>query len=1247
MARNEGPSAHRVPALSPRAATSSGRLFTIREQDEGRGGGGRPNRRWKHVPSSLKVTHDYRSPPSGKDTIRRGECGGRGDRDDGRGDSGSGGNGNFGGWGSGRLKGRDGGNSGGSGHGSDGKSGGGSGGGISGGGSGSGSGGDGGSVSGDVSGSGSCDIDGGGIGDSGSGGVSHCGGGRDAGVGGSVGHEPNHNGTAGVPVAKMVVEKRLRFEPKVSHSHGKQSHSKGVRKQRQEAHGPRAVSVVLSKVSPGGSPTCKYAGGAVESARASSENGACLFVAGYVTSISARTTKSQERPSRAKPSRHIAASTPGRTRLEDRSSPESRANSTPPPAMANKAGADNGGAKTDERVRLAKERRQELEKMQASRGELFQEKERKARELYERFMAERRRRLAEQRQREEERRVAVDEKRRQKLAEDKARYEASISRAQEKGPPRRDPRNRWSWGGALPSNHTASPRKHHDTPDRRSVSTVNLSRHPPDSVVSKRLSMSSATLLNSPDRPGSSGKRKKTNGRRSQLTPMEMSIVSRLLTPTHSSLARSRSVATLSGEGHCPVFPVCPRSAFASPVLTPTHSKQQHRHRSRSQERRFKPFSTPSPLVERLKKEKRISSPGAGLSASPILRPPRRSEPPPRSCPQTGGTTTPVTSGKTSGPVRANHPSPAATAAFVSSKPPSGPQTPRPRVDRKDAKDVKEAKEVKDAKEKKETKAEKERANAATAKDEKRPAIAKKPKLSSPPAAGSKVATPNGAAPVSPLPPPSPLPQAAGGYREKAAMTPATERRGADGAPAEVVEAPAAAAVAAAAPVPVVEEKEEEKPGAERARGEMMRMPTIVVEEAPPVVDSDESEEPTASGWFDETAAAGTKPTVSTQEAPAGGKRQGDQSPVDGKPSPKDHPAADGAGRESGARTAETTGPVETARPPPPPVVEAAAATATAAAATKTPKKSGAAEGDAARPSAATEEAATRTPVGKGRSDEAKASSGGGGGKSLAGSTNAEDATRALAEKRKLAREQREKEEQERIAHAEAEKRMKEEIARRKAEERARREEEARRLEDERRVQEEEERRRAEEERERRETEERERQVEIQKQREEAEVRAREEAEKQRVERARQAHKEEQERLERKKRLEQIMKRTRKSEPNKEKEGGKDLEDTPDQQSNGDTGDSPGLLSLNGQTHAREAPTGNGSAAVGSLTTEGSNGRDFEELIDLAMEPRSMKAAVTAEGGDAAADTVGSASAPPLPPNPPLIAFEENGDSLA
>ncbi|KAK7893475.1 hypothetical protein WMY93_022627 [Mugilogobius chulae] len=51
----------------------------------------------------------------------------------------------------------------------------------------------------------------------------------------------------------------------------------------------------------------------------------------------------------------------------------------------------------------------------------------------------------------------------------------------------------------------------------------------------------------------------------------------------------------------------------------------------------------------------------------------------------------------------------------------------------------------------------------------------------------------------------------------------------------------------------------------------------------------------------------------------------------------------------------------------------------------------------------------------------------------------------------------------------------------------------------------------------------------LQKQREEAEARAREEAEKQRLEREKHFQKEEQERLERKKRLEEIMKRTRKT----------------------------------------------------------------------------------------------------------------------
>ncbi|MBN3303634.1 MAP7 protein, partial [Amia calva] len=137
--------------------------------------------------------------------------------------------------------------------------------------------------------------------------------------------------------------------------------------------------------------------------------------------------------------------------------------------------------------------------------------------------------------------------------------------------------------------------------------------------------------------------------------------------------------------------------------------------------------------------------------------------------------------------------------------------------------------------------------------------------------------------------------------------------------------------------------------------------------------------------------------------------------------------------------------------------------------------------------------------------------------KPSAGTTNPEEATRLLAEKRRQAREQREKEEQER--------REREDDERKKAEEKARREEEAQRLLEERKKREEEEKR-SEEERAQREREEAEQ---LQKQKEEEEARQREETEKLRQEREKHFQKEEQERLERKKRLEEIMKRTRRS----------------------------------------------------------------------------------------------------------------------
>ncbi|NXU54945.1 MAP7 protein, partial [Turnix velox] len=166
----------------------------------------------------------------------------------------------------------------------------------------------------------------------------------------------------------------------------------------------------------------------------------------------------------------------------------------------------------------------------AARESIWLEREERARQHYEKHLEERRKKLEEQRLKEERRRAAVEEKRRQRIEEDKERHEAVVRRTIERSQKPKQKQNRWSWGGALHN------RINNTDPDRRSVSTMNLSKHV-DPVINKRLSSSSATLLNSPDR-----------ARRLQLSPWESSIVSRLLMPTHSFLARSKSTAALSGD---------------------------------------------------------------------------------------------------------------------------------------------------------------------------------------------------------------------------------------------------------------------------------------------------------------------------------------------------------------------------------------------------------------------------------------------------------------------------------------------------------------------------------------------------------------------------------------------------------------------------------------------------------------------------------------------------------------------------
>nr|XP_005280391.1 ensconsin isoform X6 [Chrysemys picta bellii] len=208
--------------------------------------------------------------------------------------------------------------------------------------------------------------------------------------------------------------------------------------------------------------------------------------------------------------------------------------------------------KVDDRQRLARIRREELEKQLAARESVWLEKEERARQHYEKHLEERKKKLEEQRLKEEKRRAAVEEKRKQRIEEDKERHEAVVRRTIERSQKPKQKQNRWSWGGSI---HRSSSINNTD-PDRRSVSTMNLSKHV-DPVINKRLSSSSATLLNSPDR-----------ARRLNLSALEKSIVSRLLMPTHSFLARSKSTAALSGDS-ASCSPISPLSYKAMNCRNP------------------------------------------------------------------------------------------------------------------------------------------------------------------------------------------------------------------------------------------------------------------------------------------------------------------------------------------------------------------------------------------------------------------------------------------------------------------------------------------------------------------------------------------------------------------------------------------------------------------------------------------------------------------------------------------------------
>ncbi|XP_029020189.1 MAP7 domain-containing protein 2 isoform X12 [Betta splendens] len=278
---------------------------------------------------------------------------------------------------------------------------------------------------------------------------------------------------------------------------------------------------------------------------------------------------------------------------------------------------DGATIRIDDRLRVAKERREEAERQQALRESDIMERERKAKLQVERQMEERQKKVEEQRKKEEQKRLAAEEKRKQKQEEEKEHYEAVMRRTLERSQRLEQRQKRWSWGGLSSDSDgrtgdsdasisspvtivisSASPEKppRSQPVDKRSTSIMNL-KQPSEAGISKRLSSSSATLIKSPDKSvkarSSSCNRLPSNGNAPQ-----------------TSKEDGRKLQVEQTECH-----MCPRSASASPLHPP---RGPVRSRSIDRQKSGMPTSVSADgALDPSMKDKQAASQGGQRPASP------------------------------------------------------------------------------------------------------------------------------------------------------------------------------------------------------------------------------------------------------------------------------------------------------------------------------------------------------------------------------------------------------------------------------------------------------------------------------------------------------------------------------------------------------------------------------------------------------------------------------------------------------
>nr|XP_061786522.1 ensconsin-like isoform X9 [Nerophis lumbriciformis] len=317
---------------------------------------------------------------------------------------------------------------------------------------------------------------------------------------------------------------------------------------------------------------------------------------------------------------------------------------------------DGAALRVDDRLRVAKGRREEAERQHALRESQIMERERKAKMQVERQLEERQKKAVEQRKKEEQKRMAVEEKRKQKQEEEKEHYEAVMRRTLERSQRVEQRQKRWSWGGLSTDSDgrgdsdtgasspvaivicPATPEKPSSSQkvDKRSTSTINL-KQPSEANISKRLSSSSATLIKSPDKT-----------RKPPTSAVDGGVISRLLTPTQASLARSKSAAALSPEG-------TDTPASAAP-LHPPRGPMRSRSIDRQKNGMTTSVSADGALDPSLGKQERpFTSPGRQRPPSPSIPLGRNRSPSPAPIPSLKRTPSPAAAKQNA---RARPPSP-------------------------------------------------------------------------------------------------------------------------------------------------------------------------------------------------------------------------------------------------------------------------------------------------------------------------------------------------------------------------------------------------------------------------------------------------------------------------------------------------------------------------------------------------------------------------------------------------------------